>query len=79
MTKELLDFYAKCYVDDPAIPYCSPLFGDLRGFPPSLLFVAGDEVMLDDTRRLHAALQKAGATVRWSLRRSGGTPTCSII
>ena len=60
MTKELLDFYAKCYVDDPAIPYCSPLFGDLRGFPPSLLFVGGDEVMLDDTRRLHAALQKAG-------------------
>ena len=60
MTKELLDFYAKCYADDPAIPYCSPLFGDLRGFPPSLLFVGGDEVMLDDTRRLHAALQKAG-------------------
>ena len=25
MTKELLDFYAKCYADDPAIPYCSRL------------------------------------------------------
>ena len=60
MTKELLDFYAKCYTDTPESPYCSPLFGDLRGFPPSLLFVGGDEVMLDDTRRLHDALKKAG-------------------
>ncbi len=60
MTKELLDFYAKCYTDTPENPLCSPLFGDLRGFPPSLLFVGGDEVMLDDTRRLHDKLKKAG-------------------
>ena len=47
MSPELLQFYAKCYTDDPADPLCSPLFGDLTGFPPSLLFVGGDEVMLD--------------------------------
>ena len=60
MSPELLRFYAKCYTDDPADPLCSPLFGDLTGFPPSLLFVGGDEVMLDDTRMLHEKLIKSG-------------------
>ena len=60
MSPELLQFYAKCYTDDPANPLCSPLFGDLTGFPPSLLFVGGDEVMLDDTRMLHQKLVKSG-------------------
>ena len=60
MSPELLQFYAKCYTDDPANPLCSPLFGDLTGFPPSLLFVGGDEVMLDDTRMLHEKLVKSG-------------------
>ena len=60
MSPELLQFYAKCYPDDPADPLCSPLFGDLTGFPPSLLFVGGDEVMLDDTRMLHQKLVKSG-------------------
>ena len=60
MSPELLQFYAKCYTDDPADPLCSPLFGDLTGFPPSLLFVGGDEVMLDDTRMLHEKLMKSG-------------------
>ena len=60
MSPELLQFYAKCYTDDPADPLCSPLFGDLTGFPPSLLFVGGDEVMLDDTRMLYQKLVKSG-------------------
>ena len=60
MSPELLQFYAKCYTDDPADPLCSPLFGDVTGFPPSLLFVGGDEVMLDDTRLLHEKLLKSG-------------------
>ena len=60
MTPELLQFYAKCYTDDPTDPFCSPLFGDLTGLPPSLLFVGGDEVMLDDTRMLHEKLLESG-------------------
>jgi acetyl esterase/lipase/NRPS condensation-like uncharacterized protein len=60
MTPELLKFYAECYTDDPTDPFCSPLFGDLKGLPPSLLFVGGDEVMLDDTRMLHEKLLKSG-------------------
>ena len=60
MTPELLQFYAGCYTDDPKNPLCSPLFGDLTGLPPSLLFVGGDEVMLDDTRMLHQKLLDCG-------------------
>ena len=60
MTPELLQFYAGCYTDDPRNPLCSPLFGDLTGLPPSLLFVGGDEVMLDDTRMLHQKLLDCG-------------------
>ena len=60
MTKALLEFYAKCYTDDPADPLCSPLFGDLTGLPPSLLFVGGDEIMLDDARLLHEKLLQCG-------------------
>ena len=60
MTPELLQFYAKCYTDDPTDPFCSPLFGDLTGLPPSLLFVGGNEVMLDDTRMLHEKLLESG-------------------
>ena len=60
MTPELLQFYAKCYTDDPTDPFCSPLFGNLTGLPPSLLFVGGDEVMLDDTRMLHEKLLESG-------------------
>ena len=55
MTPELLQFYAGCYTQDPTDPLCSPLFGDLTGLPPSMLFVGGDEVMLDDTRALRKA------------------------
>ena len=60
MTPELLQFYAQCYTDEPENPLCSPLFGNLKGLPPSLLFVGGDEVMLDDTRMMHQKLLEAG-------------------
>lgn len=64
MTQELLQFYAQCYTDDAADPLCSPLFGDLTGLPPSLLFVGGDEIMLDDTRLLYEKLTAAGCKSR---------------
>ena len=64
MTQELLQFYAQCYTDDAADPLCSPLFGDLTGLPPSLLFVGGDEIMLDDTRLLYEKLIAAGCKSR---------------
>ena len=60
LSKELLDFYSTCYAQDPKDPLCSPLFGDLKGLPPSLLFAGGDEILLDDARRLHERLLQAG-------------------
>lgn len=60
LSKELLDFYADCYTADRENPLVSPLFGELDGMPPSLLFAGGDEILLDDARRLHDALRKAG-------------------
>ena len=60
LTQELLEFYAKCYTTDPADPLCSPVFGDLTGFPPSLLFAGGDEILLDDARALHEKLVQSG-------------------
>lgn len=72
MTPELLQFYAQCYTNTPTDPLCSPLFGELTGLPPSLLFVGGDEIMLDDTQLLHEKLLKSGcqsklivAPARW--------------
>ena len=64
MTRELLDFYAACYTADRLDPLASPLFGDLKGMPPSLLFVGGDEIMLDDTVSLHKKLLASGCKSR---------------
>ena len=64
MTPELLQFYAACYTDDPKDPLCSPLFGDLSDLPPSLLFAGGDEILLDDARRLHEKLLASGCKSR---------------
>ena len=33
----------------------------MTGFPPSLLFVGGDEIMLDDSRLLHEKLMASGS------------------
>ena len=60
LTQELLEFYSKCYTQDPADPLCSPVRGDLTGLPPSLLFAGGDEILLDDARTLHDRLKAAG-------------------
>jgi epsilon-lactone hydrolase len=45
-------------------PYASPVFADLGGLPPVLLQVAAEELLLDDSRRVHEAIQKAGGVSR---------------
>ena len=42
-------------------PLVSPLFADLTGMPPSLIFVGGAEILLDDSASLHQRLLEAGA------------------
>ena len=60
LTEELLRFYAKCYADDVHAPEVSPLFAELDGLPPSLIFVGGDEILLDDSKRMHEKLLQSG-------------------
>lgn len=66
LCREMLAYYVQCYApgQDPANPYISPLFGDLRGMPPSLLFAGGDELLLSEAQALHRALLEAGVNSR---------------
>jgi acetyl esterase/lipase len=48
---------------DARDPLASPLFADLQGFPPTLVFVGSEEVLLDDTLGFERALAEAGTTV----------------
>ena len=45
---------------DARNPLLSPIFGDLSGLPPTLIQCGSDEILLDDARRLHAGLVRAG-------------------
>jgi epsilon-lactone hydrolase len=44
-------------------PLASPINGDLRGLPPTLVQVGQDELLLADARRLHSVLAAAGVPV----------------
>jgi len=46
----------------PDDPLASPLFADLRGFPPTLLFAGGAEVLLEDTLAFATRLGQADVT-----------------
>jgi monoterpene epsilon-lactone hydrolase len=48
---------------DPRTPLASPLYGDLRGFPPVLIQVGSDEILLDDSVRLAQRIHAAGGRV----------------
>jgi acetyl esterase/lipase len=48
---------------DPRDPLASPVFADPLGFPPTLVFVGSEEVLLDDSLALANALAAAGSTV----------------
>lgn len=52
---------ARAYVGrgDAHHPLVSPVYADLRGLPPTLIQVGTDEVLLEDSRRLHQRLQAA--------------------
>ena len=57
---EQLDFFASQYTNDRKNPLVSPVFADLSCMPPSLIFVGGDEIMLDDAVSLHEKLLGCG-------------------
>jgi acetyl esterase/lipase len=45
-------------------PLVNPLYADLAGLPPIYIQVSGDEMLLDDSRRLFERAQLAGVEVR---------------
>ncbi|WP_433178822.1 alpha/beta hydrolase [Actinoallomurus sp. CA-150999] len=49
---------------DPRDPLANPLYADLSGLGPVHIQVGGDEVLLDDARRLEEHARKAGVDVR---------------
>ncbi len=50
--------------NDPRNPLISPLYGDYANFPPLLIHVGGDEIMLSDATRLAEKAKEAGADVQ---------------
>ncbi len=54
--------FAAAYLGDnsPRSAYASPARADLRGLPPVLLQVGSTELLLDDSRRVHRAIQDGG-------------------
>ncbi len=48
---------------DPCLPWISPLYGDLHGLPPLLIYVGEYETLLDDSTRFAAKAQAAGVDV----------------
>ncbi len=64
MTRAMLEFYADHYTTERLNPLCSPMFGDLRGMPPTLIFVGKDEIMLSDAQNFHNRLCEADVKSR---------------
>ncbi|HEY0107269.1 MAG TPA: alpha/beta hydrolase [Rhizomicrobium sp.] len=62
LTRRSLKEMADAYLNgaNPRDGLASPLLGDLKGLPPMLIHVGGDEVLLDDSRELAAAATAQG-------------------
>ncbi len=50
-------------------PYVSPVFADLSGMPPSLIFVGEDEILLSDAEMMRDRLAECGSSVQYVTRR----------
>jgi monoterpene epsilon-lactone hydrolase len=60
--------------NDPGLPWISPLYGDLHGLPPLLIYVGEYETLLDDSTRFAAKAEAAGVEV--TLRVGEGMVHC---
>ncbi len=59
---------------DPGLPWMSPLYGDLHGLPPVLIYTGDDEMMRDDSTRF--AEKAVCADVDVTLRMVSGMVHC---
>ena len=56
---------------DLAHPYLSPLFGDLSGFPPTILTTGTRDLYLSNTVRMHRKLRAAGVPAELHVTEAG--------
>jgi acetyl esterase/lipase len=56
------DQRAKLYIGgkDPKDPLLSPVYGDYKGFPPSILTTGTRDLLLSNTVRVHRKMRQAG-------------------
>ncbi len=69
LTPEALGKMARSYLENTPSrwPTASPLYGDLRGFPPLLIQVGSEEILLEDSVRLAGLAGAAQVQVRLSI------------
>ena len=65
LRKETLHEWALCYTDESKLtnPLVSPIHGDFHGFPPLLIQVGSEEILLDDSILLAKKAKSAGVDV----------------
>lgn len=66
-----LSYCAEAYAagQDKALPYISPVFGDLAGLPRCLFFVGEDELFVSEIYAMHEALILCGVRSRLNIAR----------
>jgi epsilon-lactone hydrolase len=52
---------------DRSLPEISPIFGDFKGLPPTLVQIGSKEILLDDAARFHDKAKDAGVEVSYKL------------
>ena len=62
---DVLKEWATCYTDEANLtnPLVSPVYADFHGFPPLLIQIGSDEILLDDARMLAEKARAAGVDV----------------
>lgn len=50
------------YAEQWTNPYVSPMLGDLRGYPPTFIIAAGQDILLDDNKLFAKKLRESGST-----------------
>lgn len=65
VSEEMVTGMSAAYLQgvDPGNPLASPLFADLSGLPPVLVFVGTAEILEDDARSLARRIEEAGGEV----------------
>lgn len=69
LNKIILQKCAESYLngEDSSNPMASPLFGDMSGMPPLLIYVSTTEAIRDDSLRLEEKAKKSGVQVKLNI------------